>query len=131
MEILLVDDEMDYAETMAFWLKAKGHRVITVGSGEEAISLLEERRVSPTPQFPHIIFLDIMMPGMDGIETLRRIREIHPAVPVIMVTAYVSEERMQEARALGAFGFFHKEADFSNAARLIEQALQGMQREGN
>jgi CheY-like chemotaxis protein len=119
IHVLLVDDEADYAETMAFWLKAKGYRVTTAASGEEALEQLKANR-------PGIVFLDVMMPGMDGIETLRRIRTEHPDVPVIMVTAYASEEKMQEARTLGAVGFFEKSSDFSLAAKLIDGALKGM-----
>lgn len=119
VEILLVDDETDYAETMAFWLKAKGYQVVTAPNGEEALARLAERT-------PAIVFLDILMPGMDGIETLRRIRTTHPRLPVIMVTAYASEERMQEAQSLGAVGFFPKAADFSQAATLIARALEGL-----
>jgi two-component system nitrogen regulation response regulator NtrX len=119
VEILLVDDEADYAETMAFWLKAKGYRVMTAASGEEAVARLATHT-------PAIVFLDILMPGMDGIATLRQIRKTHPRLPIIMVTAYASEERMQEAKRLGALGFFPKAADFSQAATLIAQALEGL-----
>ncbi|MBI3606717.1 MAG: response regulator [Nitrospirae bacterium] len=119
IEVLLVDDEPDYAETMAFWLKAKGYRVTTAADGHEALAKLSER-------LPRIVFLDIMMPGMDGIETLRRIRRSHGALPVIMVTAYASDERMGEAEQLGAVGFFQKAADFSVAARLIDRALHDL-----
>jgi two-component system nitrogen regulation response regulator NtrX len=123
IEVLLVDDEADYAETMAFWLKAKGYKVTTASNGEEALSQLKAK-------IPRIVFLDILMPGMDGIETLRRIRENHPDLPVIMVTAYASEDKMQIATALGAVGFFPKAADFSQAAKLIDQALRGMKQAG-
>lgn len=123
IEVLLVDDEADYAETMAFWLKAKGYGVTTASNGEEALSWLKVK-------IPRIVFLDILMPGMDGIETLQKIRVDHPNLPVIMVTAYASEERMAAAAALGAVGFFPKAADFSQAAKLIDQALQGMKQGG-
>lgn len=126
IKILLVDDEEDYADTMAFWLKAKGYQVTTAASGEEALSLLNGGAASIPSHLPHIVFLDILMPGMDGIETLKEIRVDHPDLPVIMVTAFASEERMQAAKALDAIGFFPKAADFSKAAKLIDQALKGM-----
>lgn len=121
IRILLVDDEPDYAETMTFYLKAKGYLVATAENGEEALSLL-------ATGIPEVVFLDVMMPGMDGIETLRRIRQTQPNLPVIMVTAYSSEENMREAQRLGAVGFFPKGGDFSQAAVLIQQALQGMKK---
>ncbi len=121
VEILLVDDEVDYGETMAFWLKAKGYKVKAVSSGEEALSQL---KVS----LPQMVLLDIMMPGMDGVETLKKIRSDYPTLPVIMVTAYASEEKKEEAQSIGVIGFFPKGDDFTQAARLIDQALQGKAR---
>jgi CheY-like chemotaxis protein len=122
IEILLVDDEADYAETMAFWLKAKGCKVRGVMSGEEALSELKMG-------LPQVVFLDILMPGMDGIETLKKIRIDHPTLPVIMVTAYASEEKKEEAQRLGVTGFFPKGDDFTQAARLIDTALKGFRNE--
>ena len=118
LKILIVDDERDYSETMEFWLMAKGYDVRAVPSGMEAIAFL-----SDNPE-PDIVFLDILRPGMDGIETLSKIKEISPELPVIMVTAYASEERKEEASRLGAAGFFAKADDFSLAARLIKSTLE-------
>lgn len=121
IKVLLVDDEPDYAETMAFWLKAKGYHVVIAENGELALSSLKA-------ETPDIVFLDVMMPGIDGIETLRELRKTHPHLPVIMVTACGSKEAMDEAGRLGAVGFFPKGGDFSEAAVLIQQALQGIKK---
>ncbi len=118
LKVLIVDDERDYSETMEFWLMAKGYDVSTVPSGSDAIDLLSN---NPAPD---IVFLDILMPGMDGIETLAEIKKMRPDLPVIMVTAYASEERKEEANKLGAAGFFAKADDFSLAARLIKSTLE-------
>ncbi len=121
IKILIVDDEEDYAETMEFWLMAKGYDVSTVPSGMAAIEYLKNNPL------PNIVFLDILMPGMDGIETLTEIRKMHPKLPVIMVTAYASDERKGAAKQMGANGFFAKADDFSQAARLIKLTLEKLE----
>ncbi len=118
IKILIVDDEEDYSETMEFWLMAKGYDVSTVSSGIKAIEYLK------TGELPHIVFLDILMTGMDGIETLIEIRKSHPRLPVVMVTAYASDEKKDAAKKIGASGFFSKADDFSQAARLIKLTLE-------
>lgn len=122
LDILLIDDETDYSETMAFWLMAKGHTVRCASSGEDGVKAIENR-------CPHIVLLDMLMPGMDGIETLKKIRQEHPSLPVIMVTAYAEEEKKIEAQLLGVSGFFSKGDDFSEAARLIAGAINKIREE--
>ncbi len=116
INVLLIDDESDYSETMGFYLKSKGHRVRTADSGAKGLE--EIRR-----ELPEVVFLDFLMPGMNGVETLRGIREISPALPVIMVTAYAQAELVLEAAALGITAVFPKAEDFSQAAVLINKAL--------
>jgi DNA-binding response OmpR family regulator len=77
--ILVVDDEPPIVRLVRAKLQADGYAVITAGSGEEALTVLEDER-------PDLVILDLMMPGIDGFETLRRIRTNH-TVPVIMLTA--------------------------------------------
>lgn len=114
--ILLIDDESDYSETMGFYLKAKGHRVRTAPSGESGLEEIGR-------ELPEVVFLDFMMPGMDGVEALRRIRGFAPKLPVIMVTSYASDDLVREANRLGISAIFQKADDFSLAARLIQDAL--------
>jgi two-component system nitrogen regulation response regulator NtrX len=116
IKILIVDDERDFLETMGFWLKSKGYSVETANGGSEAIQKL--------PQYqPDVVFLDVVMPGMDGIETLREIRKTHQSLSVIMVTAHTSNKKITEAEELGVAGFFRKSADFSHAAKMIQVCL--------
>ena len=114
--ILIIDDESDYSETMRFYLKAKGYDVRTTPSGAEGIEEIRRDR-------PDVVFLDFMMPEMDGVSTLCRIREFDQGLPVIMVTSYATDENVQEARKLGISAIFPKAEDFSGAARLITAAL--------
>ena len=118
ISILMVDDETDFLEPVAFWLKSKGYAVTTLTSGEEAVELVKR---AP----PDVIFLDINMPGIDGIETLRRIRALNKDLPVVMVTAaYQDEKNISKVSNLGIAGFFPKNNSLSELVRVIETCLR-------
>ncbi len=70
------------------------------------------------------MFLDIHMPEMDGMETLRRIRSFNPTIPVIMVTGFPKEEKMEEAIKLGVSGFFPKTGSFEDLGRILKAAIR-------
>ena len=116
IRILLVDDEDGFRRPMEFWLKAKGYQVTGVNSGAAALTEIERER-------PMIVYLDMKMPGMNGIETLAKIRAKDKTLPVIMITAYGTPKDMKSAEALGVSGFFQKDEDFASAAKLIVIAL--------
>ena len=116
IRILLVDDEVGFRRPMEFWLKDKGYQVTGVGTGADALAQIGRER-------PTIVYLDMQMPGMNGIETLGKIREKDKTLPVIMITAHGTTDDMNQAEALGVSGFFKKDEDFSNAAKLILIAL--------
>ncbi|MBU1858237.1 MAG: response regulator [Verrucomicrobia bacterium] len=117
IRILLVDDEDGFRRPMEFWLKAKGYQVTGVNSGAAALDEIERER-------PMIVYLDMKMPGMNGIETLAKIREKDKTLPVIMSTAYGTPKDMKAAEALGVSGFFQKDEDFVSTAKLIVIALE-------
>lgn len=118
INVLMVDDEVDFLEPVAFWLKSKGYAVTTVNNGAEAVELIKQ-------SLPDVVFLDINMPGIDGIETLRRIRAITRELPVVMVTAaYQDEKNISRASTLGISGFFPKNNSLSELVRVIETCLR-------
>ena len=121
VKILLIDDETDYSETVGLWLMAHGYHVRSAASGRDGLEAIEKDR-------PDIVFLDMLMPGMDGIETLRMIRKEYHDLTVIMVTAYATDEKMREAARMGISGVFPKGADLSEAARLISAALSDIKK---
>lgn len=121
VKILLIDDETDYSETMRFWLMANGYKVSTSPSGMDGMEEIKK-------EMPDVVFLDMQMPVMDGIETLRNIREAYPDLSVIMVTAYATDEMKRDAIEMGVSGFFAKGEDFREAARLISKALEEIKR---
>ncbi len=101
IRILAVDDEAEVCSMIRLYLTKKGYRVFTANSGEDAIKIVKEER-------PHIVLLDIRMPGMGGIDTLRQIKEADKEIGVIMVTAVKDEETAKEALKLGADDYITK-----------------------
>lgn len=100
-KILVVDDEQIVCNMLKKFLTKKGYEVITVLSGEEAIKKVKEER-------PRVVLLDIRMPGMDGIETLKRIRKIDEKVGIIMITAVKDDEIGRGCMELGAYDYITK-----------------------
>jgi DNA-binding response OmpR family regulator len=100
-KILVVDDEASVRELLQKFLKQEGYEVILAANGEEAIELAEKEN-------PHLILLDIVMPGLDGIETCRRLRanERTQSIPVIMASAVT--ETMMQALEVGVDDFVTK-----------------------
>ena len=115
--ILIVDDEENFLFAMKTWLSAKGYEVQTASNGMEALAKLKARK-------PDMMFLDVSMPGMDGIDTLAQVRDMHEDLPVIMITAFGLVPRLEEAQKYGVTGIFRKSQDFGKAAELIESAVQ-------
>ena len=110
--ILVVDDEPDAVELLQEFLTAKGYDVIIACDGEEALRQVKEHR-------PHLILLDVRMPKLNGMEVLKRVREIDHEVGVIMVTAVNEEETGREALKLGAFDYITKPLDLPYLERAL------------
>lgn len=103
--ILVVDDEGEVCNTLKEFLTKKGYEASTALSGEEAIKKVKEER-------PHIVLLDIRMPGMDGLEVLKRIRGIDKEAGIIMITAVKEDEIARKCIELGAFAYITKPFSF-------------------
>jgi two-component system, NtrC family, response regulator AtoC len=118
--VLIVDDERTLARAMKAFLDESGYVAEVAGTAEHAIELLPTLR-------PEVVFTDVRLPGMSGIDLLRRIREFDPAIPVIIMTAYGTIEGAVEAVKLGAFDYMKKPVDLEElkllAARAREHAL--------
>lgn len=99
--ILVVDDEETVCNALKRFLTKKGYDVTTVLSGKEAVTKVKQER-------PHIVLLDIRMPDMDGIETLKRIKEIDKEVGIVMITAIDEDETGRECIKLGAYDYITK-----------------------
>jgi two-component system response regulator HydG len=115
INILIVDDNVSLCRTMALVLGRKGYAVTTAKDGRQAIERVKERPFD-------VIFMDIKMPLMDGVETYRRIREIRPEAAVMMMTAYAVEDLVQQALEEGAYGVIYKPLDVEKVVAVIEEA---------
>jgi len=114
-KVLLVDDEKEFTRVLSQRMEARGVAVDTAGTGREA---LEKVRAEPYDA----IFLDLLMPEMDGIETLRRLLEINPDLQVILLTGYGTVQKGIEAVKLGAMDFLEKPVDIHGLLQEIQQA---------
>ncbi len=115
--VLLIDDEPDFLFAMKTWLTMRGFLVETAPGGREGVEMVRRHR-------PDVVFVDVKMPEMDGIDTLAALRTFEEDLPIILITAFGLNPRIQEAEKYGVTGFFQKSQEFSRAAVLIEQAVR-------
>jgi len=113
--VLLVDDEVDFVEMLSLRLNEVGEKVTPAYSGRECLEILGQKSID-------VVILDIRMPGMDGIETLREIKKRFPLVEVMMLTGHGTTETAVEGMKLGAFDYLMKPADFDEMLLKLENA---------
>ncbi len=118
--ILLVDDEEDFVEMLSLRLKEIGETVIAAFSGRQCLEILAKSDID-------VIILDVKMPGMDGIETLEKIKQAHPLVEVIMLTGHGTIESAIQGMKLGAYDLLLKPADFGELVEKLKKARQRKQ----
>lgn len=121
INILIVDDERDFVEILSLRLTDAGHRVRAAYSGQEALSVLAETEGDALPE-TDVVILDIKMPGMDGIETLKQIKTRHPVVEVILLTGHGAVDTAVKGLKSGAFDYLLKPADFDELTAKLEAA---------
>src|SRR5512134_415691 len=115
--ILIVDDEESVCRSLAGILSDDGYEVVTALSGKEALDLLGEAQ-------PSLALLDIAMPEMDGIETLRRFKEARPEMAVVMVTGHGGIEEAVRTIKMGAYDFITKPPE---SARILLSVKHGLE----
>jgi DNA-binding NtrC family response regulator len=113
--VMLVDDEKDFVEMLSLRLEEIGERVTTAHSGRECLAILEKKEID-------VIILDILMPGMDGIATLKEVKSRFPLVEVIMLTGHGTTESAVDGMKLGAFDYLLKPARFEELTEKLESA---------
>ena len=104
--MLIVEDERDICDCLEQFFATRGFSVVSAFSGEEALVKLEEGAAD-------VILLDILLPGLSGMEVLKRAKALHPRAQVVMVTALDQIELREEARQYGASAYITKPFDFS------------------
>jgi len=116
VNLLLVDDEVPFVETMSKRLEKRNFKVAPSFSGAEALGLLEKN------ESIDVVILDVKMPGMDGISTLREIKRMRPLVEVIMLTGHGTIDSGIEGMKLGAFDYLTKPCDMDKLVSKIQEA---------
>jgi two-component system response regulator (stage 0 sporulation protein F) len=114
--ILIVDDESSVREVLSEYFEEQGYAVEAAVDGEEALAIVRQRR-------PDLVLLDVRMPGLDGVETLRRIRKVASSLAVIMVTANEDVDLARETLKLGALDYVAKPFDFVYLERAVMAGL--------
>jgi len=117
ISLLLVDDEKDFIETLAERLQLRDFNVATALSGDEAIKLVEENEFD-------VIVLDVQMPGKDGVETLKEIKNIEQLSQVIMLTGHATVKTAIEGMKNGAFDYLMKPTDTDELIEMINNAYK-------
>ena len=114
--ILVVDDQPDIREVLKDYLKSKGFEVLEASGGEEALRRIPEFR-------PHVVLLDIAMPRLGGVETLRRIKALRQQPAVVMVSAIEDQETARRTLAMGAADYITKPVDFQYLDSVLQVHL--------
>jgi len=115
IQLLLVDDEERFLETTKRLLEKRGVEALTATDALDALTILDAQRVD-------VVVLDVKMPGLDGVEVLRKIKQEQPLVEVIMLTGHASVESAIAGLKLGAFDYLMKPCDISALLEKVNQA---------
>jgi len=116
-KVLLVDDEKEFVHALSERLQSRNLESAVVYDGEEALSFAEGDQ-------PEVMVLDLKMPGIDGIEVLRRVKQDHPDTEVIILTGHGSEKEERLAAELGAFAYLHKPVDVDKLSQTMKEAYK-------
>ncbi len=116
MRLMLVDDEERFLQTTGKMIRRKGYDVITAASGEKCLEKLEQELV-------HVVILDVKMPGMDGVETLKKIKQHYPRIEVIMLTGHATADSAVEGLKSGATDYLQKPTSVEDLVAKAEQAF--------
>jgi DNA-binding NtrC family response regulator len=121
LRVFIVDDDRDFAESLAILLEDEGHEVVVAFSSEAAIEKFREQDFD-------IAFMDVTLPGMNGVESLLEIRKFKPAARVVMMSGYTAEQLLEQAITSGALGVLRKPLDLEEVLRLLDDVKLGRRR---
>jgi DNA-binding NtrC family response regulator len=113
--VLIVDDEPVLADAVRGYLVRRGYDVDLAGSGEDALARMRQCERD-------LVVLDYGLPGMDGLEALRRLKQLSPGAEVVMVSAHGTAETAEEAMRLGAFSYLSKPVDLVELGVVLDEA---------
>lgn len=114
MNIMIVDDEPQVAEVLAKSLGRQGHKTTVVHSGEDALRIINSAA-------PDALFLDVSMPGINGLEVLAEVRKTRPQLAVVVITGHATADEVEQVKKLGAVDVIPKPAALTHYHRAIER----------
>jgi CheY-like chemotaxis protein len=114
MEIMIVDDEPQVAEVLARSLSRQGHNTTVVHSGEEALDRLRTLQVDA-------MFLDVSMPGMNGLDVMAEVQRLKPSLAVVVITGHATADEVERVKALGAVDVIQKPSALTHYHQAIER----------
>ena len=117
-KILVVDDDPSIVSIFEFILTDANYEPITANSGEDALEIVRSQSDID------LVFLDVKMPGMSGIDTFREIQRINPMLLVVMMTGYSVDEMLKDAFELGAYGVIYKPFDVEEVISVVDKILK-------
>jgi DNA-binding NtrC family response regulator len=116
-KVLLVDDEEEFVNTLSERLEMRDLNSETALNGEQALQIV-------TDEEPDVMVLDLKMPGIDGMEVLRRVRKAYPKVQVIILTGHGTDKDAEEAKKLGAYSYLQKPVDIDHLVKVMKDAFR-------
>ena len=116
-KIFVVDDEAEICEFLKSFFEDRDYEVTTARSGDEAVSLIEKTQ-------PHIVLLDVQMPGTDGLDTLKWIKHKYPQIKVIMVTALETNDKIEKALRYGADNYITKPLSLEYLEKDVQEKIE-------
>jgi len=122
IKLLVVDDEIDIREFLANFFKKRKLSTYTASNGEEALRLLTKER-------PEIMLLDIKMPRMDGLEVLKRAKELDKNIKIIMITGREDKESEEKASRLGVVNYIHKPLEIDEFEKVVMGVVAEIEKE--
>jgi DNA-binding response OmpR family regulator len=115
--VLLVDDEKDFVDVLAERLESRDFAVTTAYDGDEAVAMIQEKEID-------VVVLDVLMPGKDGVATLRELKQLKPIVEVIMLTGHATVESAVEGLKIGAYDYLMKPTETKDLVEKIVKAYK-------
>ena len=123
LKLLVVDDEGEICEFLKSFFEERNYRVVVANSGEQALERVKHEK-------PQVVLLDIKMPGMDGVQTLREIKTKYPKTKVIMVTAIETRDKIEECLRLGADNYITKPLSLEYLENDVKEKIESTVKSG-
>ena len=115
--LLITDDDRGFRETLRVGLEPRGFKTLLAGDGEEALNIVRTQEV-------HLVLLDMHMPKLTGLETLRRLKQFRSMLPCILLSAQLDELLIEQARLAQAFSVLAKPVTLGQLTGILRQALR-------